>query len=160
PAAAGEVFRPGLRGGVPDASTPAGELGGGQTSFQKNHRCPPRKPTGPGGPGQVGERPGWGRGARGGRLSETAAGEGRERFRGAVGERLGDGPVAAHLSGGMDSSGVACVARDLLGAGAGKSPLHGLTMVYERPGLAGERAYAELVARQGGPLRAHYLPAD
>jgi asparagine synthase (glutamine-hydrolysing) len=58
-----------------------------------------------------------------------------DRLRSAVRERV-RGRTASHLSGGMDSTGVALLARDCLRG----EPLQALSVVYERlPGLARER---------------------
>ena len=54
-----------------------------------------------------------------------------ERLSGAVRERL-RGQVAAHLSGGMDSTGVSLIARNCLAQGAGRGPLHTLSLVYPK----------------------------
>jgi asparagine synthase (glutamine-hydrolysing) len=83
-----------------------------------------------------------------------------ELFRHAVRRRIGRGSIAAHLSGGMDSSSVVCVARDLIAEGAGRSPLATLSLVYRGLGLAGEREPIDLVLDQGGPIAPHLLEAD
>jgi asparagine synthase (glutamine-hydrolysing) len=82
-----------------------------------------------------------------------------ELLRGAVRERLGDGPVAAHLSGGMDSSTVACLAAAELEC-RGARPLHTLSLVYRGLGLAGERRYIDDVVRQAGAVMPHFVEAD
>jgi asparagine synthase (glutamine-hydrolysing) len=51
-----------------------------------------------------------------------------DRLRAAVGERM-RGRTAAHVSGGMDSTAVALIARDCL---KGREPLHALSLVYDR----------------------------
>jgi asparagine synthase (glutamine-hydrolysing) len=81
-------------------------------------------------------------------------------FQQAVQQRIKSGPVAAHLSGGMDSSAVAAVASELLAAGAGTKPLHTLSLVYTRPSLAGERRFIDLVLAQGGAVQPHWLAGD
>ncbi len=70
-------------------------------------------------------------------------------------------PVGVMVSGGLDSSSVACVARDLLGARA-RLPLSTFTATF--PGLTGEdrrRAdeseYQQALDAQGG-FRMHYVP--
>lgn len=64
----------------------------------------------------------------------------RELIRCAVRERL-RGTTASHVSGGMDSTAVALVARDCID---GREPLHTLSLVYHRfPRLARERVYVE-----------------
>lgn len=70
-------------------------------------------------------------------------------LRHAVRERLPRGIAAAHLSGGMDSSSVACLAREELSRAGIGTPLHTLSMVYERHNLIGERAFIDEVLRQG-----------
>lgn len=80
-----------------------------------------------------------------------------EALRRAVRERS-RGAVAAHLSGGMDSTAVALLARDQL-APRGE-PLHALSLVYERlESLTDERPYLE-EALQGSGLVAHRILAD
>ncbi len=76
-------------------------------------------------------------------------------FREAVRQRLLPGRTVAHLSGGMDSSYVACIARDLLAG----DRLPTLSLVYDTPSLAGEKEYIRMVVEQGG-LEPHYLPGD
>jgi asparagine synthase (glutamine-hydrolysing) len=90
---------------------------------------------------------------------ETAGQRFRELFVAAVRERLGAGRTVAHLSGGMDSSAVVCVARDLLKERGDDTLLDTLSMVYDMPSLAGETAYIDLV-RDQGPLAAHFLDGD
>jgi asparagine synthase (glutamine-hydrolysing) len=96
-------------------------------------------------------------------LPGIALNEAGERFcellRSAVRERLCDGPVAAHLSGGMDSSAVVCLAVAELGR-QGAGPLHTLSLVYRGLGLAGERRYIDDVIRQTGALTPHLAEAD
>jgi asparagine synthase (glutamine-hydrolysing) len=83
-----------------------------------------------------------------------------ELFRSAVRERLEPGSTTAHLSGGMDSSAVVCVARDLLSAEKEAPPLNTLSVVYRQGALAGEESYIRLVLDQGGPVVSHYLDGD
>jgi asparagine synthase (glutamine-hydrolysing) len=82
-----------------------------------------------------------------------------ELLRAAVREHLGDGPVAAHLSGGMDSSAIACLAAAEVGR-RGAGPLHTLSLVYRGLGLAGERPYIDDVIGQAGHLMPHFIEAD
>jgi len=83
----------------------------------------------------------------------------RERFRAAVCCRTRSaGPVGADLSGGLDSSAVACVARDDL-AGSGRSPLHAFSYRFGRAPESDERAYAAAVLNQGG-FTPHWLSGD
>jgi asparagine synthase (glutamine-hydrolysing) len=67
-------------------------------------------------------------------------------------------PVATTLSGGLDSSGVTCVARDLL-RGEEKGPLRTLSMVYDQVQECDERVFIDVVVAQGG-VEPFYLPSD
>lgn len=81
-------------------------------------------------------------------------------MRQAVRERL-CGPTAFHLSGGMDSTAVALMARQWVSAGHGHAPLHTLSLVYEQlPDLARERTYIESVLQKYPDVTAHRIPAD
>jgi asparagine synthase (glutamine-hydrolysing) len=151
---------------------PGAELPGEQTVYSSIRRVVPGTIVGFDAAGRVTRYPYWDWTARiesHGALSidiDAAGDRFLDLFRQAVRQRLGTGagPVAAHLSGGMDSSGVACVARDWIAEGAkagpAPAPLSTLTMAFAGGPLAGERAYAELVVRQGGPIAPHFLPAD
>ena len=78
----------------------------------------------------------------------------------AVRERL-QGKVLAHLSGGMDSTSVALIARDEIRAGFAEKPLHTLSLVYENlPFLTRERPYIEAVLQNQTEFVAHRLVAD
>ncbi|MBE8990359.1 asparagine synthase-related protein [Nostoc sp. LEGE 12450] len=81
-------------------------------------------------------------------------------LRQAVKQRVQRGRIAAHLSGGMDSSSIVCIAREWILSAVGRSPLHTLSEVYKRPCLIGERAYIEMVIEQGGPVEAHFIDSD
>jgi asparagine synthase (glutamine-hydrolysing) len=80
----------------------------------------------------------------------------REIFLAAVGSRLrSTGPVGFLLSGGLDSSAVACAAHHLEGP-----DLRFYTSVFaETPG-AEEREYAEAIARHCPRARMTYIPSD
>jgi asparagine synthase (glutamine-hydrolysing) len=79
-----------------------------------------------------------------------------DRLRAAVGERI-RGRTAAHVSGGMDSTAVALIARDCL---QGREPLHALSLVFDGlPYLARERPYVESALGQGG-LVPHRINGD
>jgi asparagine synthase (glutamine-hydrolysing) len=78
------------------------------------------------------------------------------RLRAAVRTRL-RGRTASHVSGGMDSTAVALIARDCL---AGREPLHALSLVYrDLPYLARERPYVESALDQPG-LVPHRIDGD
>lgn len=73
----------------------------------------------------------------------------RERFVRAVDCRLRSShPVGSMLSGGLDSSSVACVARDLLRA-AGKPRLNTFSAVFDEVSQCDERPYIQTVLDQG-----------
>ena len=80
------------------------------------------------------------------------------RFEAAVAERTRDGPVAAHLSGGMDSSSVACIAHDLLASGHRR--LTTISVVYNDPSLRTSATTSCAVLDQGGPVDPIYLDGD
>ena len=90
----------------------------------------------------------------------------RERFASAVAVRLdASQPIAAALSGGLDSSSIVCEARRQLAArGAGASDLHAISLVFpdapesDRRRLD-ERVFAERVTATGG-LQAHAVRGD
>ncbi|MGB6067986.1 MAG: lasso peptide isopeptide bond-forming cyclase [Desulfomonilaceae bacterium] len=67
-------------------------------------------------------------------------------------------PVATTLSGGLDSSSVTCVARNLL-AQVGISPLTTLSLIYDRFSECDERNFIKYVVAQGG-VRPLYFSAD
>ena len=83
-----------------------------------------------------------------------------ELLRRAVGERIDGGRVAAHLSGGMDSSSVAILAGQWLAASSESAPLLTLSLTYRAPELAGERSYVDLVLRQEKHTQPLFLQAD
>ena len=83
----------------------------------------------------------------------------RERFVEAVRCRLRTPyPVGSFLSGGLDSSGLVCVARKLL-ADKGRGPLHTFGARFEGFPEADDVPYADAVVRQGG-LDAHDVQPD
>lgn len=67
-------------------------------------------------------------------------------------------PIASELSGGMDSSAVTCMARDLLQAQSGP-PLHSISLVYNRFTDCDERPFIQEVLKQGG-IEPHFTAAD
>jgi asparagine synthase (glutamine-hydrolysing) len=83
----------------------------------------------------------------------------RDLFVGAVRCRLRSSyPVATTLSGGLDSSSVTCVARDLLSRGE-KEPLRTLSMIYDHVPECDERKFINTVVARGG-VEPFYLPSD
>ena len=83
----------------------------------------------------------------------------RETFDRAVGDRVRSAfPVGAQLSGGLDSSSIAVVARDALRDRDG-GPLHTFTLTFDATPTTDERAYAQAVIDQGGFVP-HRVPAD
>jgi asparagine synthase (glutamine-hydrolysing) len=70
------------------------------------------------------------------------------------------GRVAAHFSGGMDSTSVALLAREWLQNAPGQPPLHAISLVYDKMGgLSSETPYIECALRQPG-LVSHRLAGD
>lgn len=67
-------------------------------------------------------------------------------------------PVGALLSGGLDSSSVAVVAREILRS-EGRTPLHTLSGVFDEVTQCDERQYMDAVIRQGDCVP-HYIRAD
>jgi asparagine synthase (glutamine-hydrolysing) len=83
----------------------------------------------------------------------------REKFIVAVQRRMRSAyPVGSTLSGGLDSSSIACVARDLLAA-EGKDPLHTYSAVYQNAPDADESQYINAVIDQG-KVTPHILHLD
>lgn len=82
----------------------------------------------------------------------------REIFTEAVRCRLRSAfPVGSHLSGGLDSSSITCVARDLLRSQGTK--LHSFSNVFDTVTECDEREFIEPIVAQGG-LTPHYLHPD
>ncbi|TMC18626.1 MAG: hypothetical protein E6J34_16745 [Chloroflexi bacterium] len=78
----------------------------------------------------------------------------------AVQERM-HGCTLAHLSGGMDSTSIALLARDAVHSGMSQAPLHTVSLVHERlTALARERPYIESALEDKDSLVAHRLLAD
>lgn len=91
---------------------------------------------------------------------EAVAVQYRQVLQNAVRERL-RGRTLSHLSGGMDSTSIALLARELIGSGVGEAPLHTLSLVYQRlPGLARESPYIEAALAGKTDIVAHRLVAD
>jgi len=91
---------------------------------------------------------------------EAAAERYREILKQAVAERIRGETVAAHLSGGLDSSSIVCLARDLLQEEGNGRRLTTLSLAFEAPELAGERAFIDAVFEGGGTLDATFLNGD
>ncbi|ELS04341.1 asparagine synthase (glutamine-hydrolyzing) [Xenococcus sp. PCC 7305] len=77
-------------------------------------------------------------------------------FRQGIVERSKYGKIASHLSGGMDSSSVVCIARDR----PSPKKLTTLSLVYKIRSLVGETDYIQMVLDQGGMIDSHYLDGD
>lgn len=75
-------------------------------------------------------------------------------LRAAVRQRL-HGTVAAHLSGGMDSTAVTLLAQQ-----ENRSPLHAISLVYSQSDLSNESAYLDSVLRDHPDLNCHKVLAD
>ena len=82
-----------------------------------------------------------------------------ELFTEAVRQRLRSAfPVGAQLSGGLDSSFVACLARDLLREG-GAGPLHTVSCVFDATPACDERPFIDAVL-EGGHVAPHFVQGD
>ncbi|MBH8571536.1 lasso peptide isopeptide bond-forming cyclase [Nostocaceae cyanobacterium CENA369] len=91
--------------------------------------------------------------------NEAYAAEFRKIFTEAVRCRLRSAfAIAAHLSGGLDSSAITCVARNLL-TQEGKTQLHTISSIFDKIPECDERAYINAVLEQGG-LIPHYVRGD
>jgi asparagine synthase (glutamine-hydrolysing) len=87
----------------------------------------------------------------------------RELFLAAVGSRMrGFGPVGVLVSGGMDSSAIACAAHHLVETGVlpADTDLRFYSAVFSATPGAEEREYAEAVARRCPRARMTYVPGD
>lgn len=83
----------------------------------------------------------------------------REIFVKAVDCRLRSAfPIGSHLSGGLDSSSIACVARDIL-AKTGRGLLHTFSANFETVPESDERYYQNAVLASDGFV-SHYLPGE
>lgn len=82
-------------------------------------------------------------------------------LRSATRERI-NGKTATHVSGGMDSTAITLLCRELIESGFGQKPLQTISLIYhELPGLARETPYVETVLRaQENGIEAHCIPAD
>jgi asparagine synthase (glutamine-hydrolysing) len=82
-----------------------------------------------------------------------------ELFQEAVRSRLRSAyPIGSELSGGLDSSYVTCVARDILREG-GRDPLHTISLVFDRVSSCDERPYIDAVLAGGG-VQPHFAAGD
>lgn len=87
----------------------------------------------------------------------------REIFLAAVGSRMrGSGPVGVLVSGGLDSSAIACAAHHLVETGVlpADTDLRFYSAVFTDTPGAEEREYAEAVARRCPRARMTYVPGD
>lgn len=83
----------------------------------------------------------------------------REIFTEAVRCRLRSAfPVGSQLSGGLDSSSVTCVARNLI-LEEGKDSLHTISTIFDEVSECDERHFIDTVLAQGG-LEPHYIHGD
>lgn len=83
----------------------------------------------------------------------------REIFTEAVRSRVRSARrVGAYLSGGLDSSSIACVARNLL-IRNGKEKLPTFSLIYDQIKECDERRYIDLVLAQGG-FKSYLIPGD
>ncbi len=69
-------------------------------------------------------------------------------------------PIGILVSGGLDSSSVACAAERLLDTGEASASVRLYSCVFERTPEAGEREYAEAVALRCSRMPATFLPSD
>lgn len=91
--------------------------------------------------------------------NEAYAEEFRRIFTEAVRCRLRSAfPIISHLSGGLDSSAITCVARAIL-AQEMKTPLHTISTIYNKIKECDERPYINVVIEQGG-LTPHFALGD
>ncbi|MEI2581630.1 lasso peptide isopeptide bond-forming cyclase [Scytonema sp. PRP1] len=89
---------------------------------------------------------------------EAYAEEFRKIFTEAVSCRMRSAfPIVSHLSGGLDSSAVSCVARNLLTGGNTK--LHTISSIFDKITGCDERPYINAVLEQGGFI-SHYVHGD
>lgn len=90
---------------------------------------------------------------------EAYAEEFRKIFTEAVRCRLRSAfPIASHLSGGLDSSAITCVARNLL-LEERKTKLHTISNIFDTVKECDERRFINSVLEQGG-VEPHYVYAD
>lgn len=87
---------------------------------------------------------------------EAATGQFRQIFQRSISERCQEGKVASHLSGGMDSSSIVCLARELIG----ERKLLTLSLVYQMPSLVKETDYIDLILQQKAAIEPYFLDGD
>jgi asparagine synthase (glutamine-hydrolysing) len=68
-------------------------------------------------------------------------------------------PLGSHLSGGLDSSTVTCVAHQILQQSQSPLPLHTFSNIFDNVPSCDEREYFNLVLEQGSYI-SHLIPAD
>ena len=86
----------------------------------------------------------------------AAAQQFRQIFQRSISERCREGKVASHLSGGMDSSSIVCLARDSIG----ERKLLTLSLVYQMPSLVKETDYINLILQQKAAIEPYFLDGD
>jgi asparagine synthase (glutamine-hydrolysing) len=87
---------------------------------------------------------------------ETAGLEFRNLFSQAIQERVQTGKVASHLSGGMDSSSIVCLAREMIQGGN----LITLSLVYQMRSLVKETDYIQMILDRDPPVESHFVNGD
>lgn len=80
----------------------------------------------------------------------------RNLFQQAIQERVQTGKVASHLSGGMDSSSIVCLARELLK----DRTLIALSLVYQIRSLVKETDYIQMILDQDNSIESHFVDGD
>lgn len=81
-------------------------------------------------------------------------------FRQAIKERVQCGQVASDLSGGMDSSSIVCLTRNMFSSKTIPYKLKTLSLVYQLPSLAGEKSFIKMVVDQDELIEPHYIDGD
>lgn len=80
----------------------------------------------------------------------------REILEKAIKERIKNTSFAIHLSGGMDSSSIVCLARNI----EKNKPITTLSLVYQLPSLARETDYINLILEQDKNIVPYYINGD
>lgn len=81
-------------------------------------------------------------------------------FNQAVKQRIERGASAFHLSGGMDSSSVVCIAREQSLSSGVLEQIATLSLVYKLPSLASEKEYIQMIIAKGEAFAPYYLDGD